>query len=393
MIAAVAQLRSTSNKYQNLKDIAHCAKLAKEQDACILFLPECFGFLGESAIQTLEEAEPYDRFLSMLTSNKNEETKSSSSSGGFSIATSNNDESVAHMIQETIFPSTAESNNHLTNVHTSPVGQDQQSKVTAISLLEGLQTIAQLSGLWISGGGMHIQAISPETEATSSPQSSPKVFNTHVIIDPNGRLRAHYHKIHLFDVDNIPSGQSQQQMVSLQESATTVPGTEYVICPDTPLGTLGLSICYDVRFPEQYTTLRKMGANVLLVPSAFTVPTGQAGHWHVLLQARAIETQCYVIAAAQYGQHNHKRTSFGHALVVDPWGAILADAGGYHDRYHDNHGPSSTSVPPPPPSIITAPIDLDYVQQIRQRMPIETHRANAVTADVAVSDTTIGLSK
>jgi deaminated glutathione amidase len=349
MIAAV---RSTSNKFQNLRDVAHCAKLALEQNACMLFLPECFGFLGESAIQTIEEAEEYDHYVSIL------KESSTSWSDCYNITRSINDEAVTKMIQETISQSTTttttiESYHHPSPVQTSLVEQQQHPKV--MSLLDGLRTIARLSGLWISSGGIHIRT-NPAGEAAAT-----KVYNAHVIIDPNGRLQAHYHKIHLFDVDNIP-GKQQQQMVTLKESDTTVPGTEYVVCPDTPLGTLGLSICYDVRFPEQYTTLRKMGANVLLVPSAFTVPTGQAGHWHVLLQARAIETQCYVIAAAQVGRHNQKRTSYGHALIDDPWGMILADAGGLdHHQEDDNNNHRSTTTPSTlsPPSIITAPINLE----------------------------------
>jgi predicted amidohydrolase len=420
MIAAVAQLRSTSNKFENLKDIAHCAKLAIEQNACMLFLPECFGFMGESATQTLEEAEEYDdQYLSMWKNTNLEDSKYPSSSlslssslfsslGDSSTAIpSINDEVVNKMIQETILQKSKATT--VSSIAQQQQQQQQQPKVT--SLLEGLRTIAQLSGLWISGGGIHIRTSPKEAVATKPLESlaPTKVYNTHVIIDPNGRLQAHYHKIHLFDVENIPDKQQQEQQspkqVSLQESATTIPGTEYVICPNTPLGTLGLSICYDVRFPEQYTMLRQMGADILLVPSAFTVPTGQAGHWHVLLQARAIETQCYVIAAAQYGRHNHKRTSFGHAIIIDPWGTILADAGGYnnHDRHHDENeidnyqsstntstssSSSSTSLPLPPPSIITAPIDLEYVQKIRRRIPIESHRAIATAVASAATTTT-----
>lgn len=129
-----------------------------------------------------------------------------------------------------------------------------------------------------------------------------RVYNTHLIIDEQGDVRALYRKIHMFDV-SIPG------KVNLKESNTTAPGEELVTC-DSPVGKLGVTTCYDVRFPEMYIPLVRMGAQILLVPSAFTVPTGNS-HWHTLLKARAIESQCYVLAAAQYGRHNEKRESYG----------------------------------------------------------------------------------
>jgi deaminated glutathione amidase len=180
-------------------------------------------------------------------------------------------------------------------------------------------------------------------------------------------------------------------------------------------GCLGVTICYDLRFPEMYTELvQTMGAQVLLVPSAFTVPTGRA-HWHTLLRgtwvyiwmqlcsgvlqvtsdtqavappmrhslARAIENQCYVIAAAQYGSHNDKRESYGHALVVDPWGAIVVDAGGadtattVNDQAQQAKGGDDIVPLISTPSIVTCVIDLNLVSSIRERMPIQQHRTNA----------------
>lgn len=129
-----------------------------------------------------------------------------------------------------------------------------------------------------------------------------RVYNTHVIIDNTGDVKCLYRKIHLFDV-SIPG------KFTLKESNTTGPGTELVTC-DSPLGKLGVTTCYDMRFPEMYIHLVECGSQVLLMPSAFTVPTGSA-HWHTLLRARAIESQCYVLAAAQYGKHNEKRESYG----------------------------------------------------------------------------------
>ncbi|OEU15528.1 carbon-nitrogen hydrolase [Fragilariopsis cylindrus CCMP1102] len=312
-IAAIAQLKSTSNKVQNLIDVAICARLAKSKGASMLFLPECFGFIGESSIQTLEEA---DDPIHLTTAKMKTGTKME------------NDEA-------------------LTLVR---------------SIMEGLRTISKESGLWLSGGGMHVLAEPPNSDDASDKEQ--RVYNTHVIIDSDGVLRCQYRKIHLFDV-SIPG------KVQLQESKTTAPGTELVMC-DSPIGRLGVTTCYDLRFPEMYIELVKMGAQILLVPSAFTVPTG-AAHWHTLLRARAIENQCYVLAAAQFGKHNEKRESFGHSLAVDPWGRVVADAGGYPKDDMDEN----KSEIEPPPSIVTVEIDPTLIDSIRQRMPVDVHRSNA----------------
>ena len=148
--------------------------------------------------------------------------------------------------------------------------------------------------------------------------SAAKVRNACVHLDEEGAVRAVYRKIHLFDVD-LPDG------TKLEESATVEPGTELVVT-DAPFGTLGLSVCYDVRFPELYRGLVDRGAIALAVPAAFTLTTGK-DHWHVLLRARAIESQSYVLAAAQTGHHHGQRRSYGHALICDPWGTVLAECG------------------------------------------------------------------
>ncbi len=148
-----------------------------------------------------------------------------------------------------------------------------------------------------------------------------RCYNTSLLFDAEGQLRASYRKIHLFDVD-IPGGPS------FAESSMVIPG-DSLVTADSPLGRIGLSICFDLRFPEHYAGLVARGATVLTVPSAFTVPTGK-DHWHVLLRARAIESQAYVLAPAQDGQHDdspNPRRSYGHSLIVDPWGRVLADAG------------------------------------------------------------------
>lgn len=145
-----------------------------------------------------------------------------------------------------------------------------------------------------------------------------KLANRSYVIGADGAIVARYDKMHLFDVD-LPGGERYR------ESATFTAGDAATIA-DLPLGRLGLSICYDVRFPALYAALAQAGASLIAVPAAFTVPTGEA-HWHVLLRARAIETGAFVIAAAQCGTHADGRRTFGHSLVIDPWGQVLADLG------------------------------------------------------------------
>ena len=154
--------------------------------------------------------------------------------------------------------------------------------------------------------------------------ASARVHNTSVLIDPRGEVAAVYRKIHLFDAD-LPDGTSQR------ESEAVEPGRD-VVTADTPAGKLGLTVCYDLRFPELYRLLAARGATLFAVPSAFTEPTGRA-HWEVLLRARAIENLGYVLAPAQVGEHFPGRRSYGHALVVDPWGRVLADAGEASDGF------------------------------------------------------------
>lgn len=199
--------------------------------------------------------------------------------------------------------------------------------------------LAKRLGLWLSLGGFQEKGPDPS-----------HLFNCHVIIDAGGHIAATYRKIHLFNVD-VPGGPV------LMESRFTSPGTQLAVC-DSPAGRLGLSVCYDLRFPEVYQRLvLDMGAEVLLVPSAFTVATGKA-HWEVLLRARAIETQCYVVAAAQAGRHNEKRESYGHSIIVDPWGTVVG-------KLDDPHATG----------IAVAEVDLDAMRKVRERMPVAEHRA------------------
>lgn len=175
-----------------------------------------------------------------------------------------------------------------------------------------------------------------------------RCYNTSVLFGPDGEQLAVYRKIHLFDIDLSAD-------VRFKESATVMPGTELVVAP-TELGAFGLSICYDLRFAELYGKLAAAGAQVLTVPSAFTLRTGK-DHWHPLLRTRAIENQCWVVAAAQCGSHDDGglRESFGHAMIVDPWGHIVAMA---------TDGPG----------LAVAEIDLERLREIRASMPVSDHR-------------------
>jgi predicted amidohydrolase len=173
-----------------------------------------------------------------------------------------------------------------------------------------------------------------------------RFYNTSVLLGPDGQRVAAYRKIHLFDVE-IGDG------AKYRESEAVAPGAE-VVCAETPLGKVGLSVCYDLRFPELYRQLSAKGAQFLFVPAAFTQMTGK-DHWEVLLRARAIENQCFVIAPAQFGQHSEKRVTYGHAMVVDPWGLVLA-------RAAEGEG------------VAVAEANLGELDKVRQKLPALQHR-------------------
>ena len=172
-----------------------------------------------------------------------------------------------------------------------------------------------------------------------------KRYNTSVLFGPDGERLAVYRKIHLFDVD-LPG------RVTIKESDAKIPGTE-VVTAATNLGPIGLSVCYDLRFPELFRRLTFSGARILTIPSAFTFPTGEA-HWEVLIRARAIENQCYVVAPAQFGPNVHGFSDYGNSMIVDPWGRVLARAG-------DSEG------------VVIAPIDIAYLERVRRELPSLTH--------------------
>ena len=205
-------------------------------------------------------------------------------------------------------------------------------------ILDEMRALASKLGLHLVLGGF-----------PSKSTDERRVYNACVSLDPHGAVTAVYRKIHLFDVDFASAA------TTLRESDTVVAGDakQRVIAP-TPWGGLGLSICYDLRFPELYRGLVKAGARMLAIPAAFTLHTGK-DHWHVLLRARAIENQCFVIAAAQQGRHSATRVTYGHSLIVDPWGTVLADC-------PDGEG--------------LAVAELDFAQQDRVRadLPCLQHR-------------------
>lgn len=201
-------------------------------------------------------------------------------------------------------------------------------------VLSRVQQAAVECGIWVSLGSLALKG-----------GSTGLLVNRSLLLDEMGRVRARYDKMHLFDVD-LPSGESWR------ESAAYAAGDAAVVA-DTPAGRLGLSICYDLRFPALYSALSAAGAAILSVPAAFTVPTGRA-HWHVLLRARAIENAAWVVAAAQAGRHEDGRTTYGHSLVVDPWGEIMLDMG-------------------ETPGIGFAEIDLARRESILAQIPVRSH--------------------
>ncbi|MGR6327550.1 carbon-nitrogen hydrolase family protein [Sphingomonas sp. XXL09] len=210
-------------------------------------------------------------------------------------------------------------------------------------VLAAVCAAAKDHGLWVHLGSLAIR------------RPDGRLANRGFVIDPAGAIRARYDKLHLFDVD-LPTGESWR------ESAAYAAG-EGAVVVDTPLGPLGPTVCYDLRFAALYATLAERGATLLAVPAAFTRPTG-AAHWHTLLRARAIENGCFVVAAAQTGQHDDGRATYGHSLVVDPWGEVLLDMG-------ETAG------------VGFATIDPELVTAVRSRIPVLAHRRSIPTPVVA----------
>lgn len=211
--------------------------------------------------------------------------------------------------------------------------------------LAHFRALARELGIWLHIGSIAVKV------------GGEKLANRSFVISPQGRIIARYDKIHMFDVD-LPGGESYK------ESRNYAPGSDAVIV-ELPWCKLGLTICYDLRFPGLHRALAQAGAQVIAIPAAFTKTTGEA-HWHTLIRARAIETQCFVLAAAQGGHHEHGRETYGHSLIVSPWGEVLAEGG-------------------TDPGVILADIDLGILEDVRQRVPSLKHDRPFAVATVRAS--------
>ncbi len=216
----------------------------------------------------------------------------------------------------------------------------EEGRLAGAETLEGptissLRELARSRNVWILAGSI--------AERVDDPK---KTANTSVLVSDDGSVAAAYRKIHLFDV-NIPDG------ARYAESEVVVPGDRAIVAP-TPLGRIGLTVCYDLRFPELYRKLSALGAEVITLPAAFTLFTGK-DHWEVLVRARAIENLAYVLAPAQVGRHSPSRQTFGNAMIVDPWGVVLA-------RCPDGEG------------VCVAPFNRARLERVRQELPALKHR-------------------
>ncbi len=199
-----------------------------------------------------------------------------------------------------------------------------------------LAEAAEEHGLWLVGGTIPL------------PDGGDRASSRSLLVGPDGKVAAHYDKIHLFDVD-IPGRAAERY----SESATTLAGTR-VVAAATPLARIGMTVCYDIRFPALFHRLSVLGTDIVVVPAAFTVPTGEV-HWLPLLQARAIESLVYVVAAGQWGEHAGGRKTYGHSLILGPWGERLAEL-------------------PAGPGVVCADLDMIRLAELRQRFPTVQHR-------------------
>ncbi|MDB4994060.1 MAG: Aliphatic amidase AmiE [Myxococcaceae bacterium] len=222
------------------------------------------------------------------------------------------------------------------------MGEEEDKRSIAESLegqgpiVKFLRALGKEVGVHIVAGGM--------PEASGDPD---RPFNTSVLVDPSGTIAARYRKVHLFDVD---IGQSYCE----SRSTLASPTPDDVRVLDVRGAKLGMTVCYDVRFPELYRRLAERGAEIVTVPAAFTLMTGK-DHWHVLLRARAVENQAFILAAGQWGKHPRGRQTYGHSLIVNPWGTVLAECG-------DGEG------------FATARLDFAYQDEIRSSLPALKHR-------------------
>ncbi len=228
----------------------------------------------------------------------------------------------------------------LTPENTALMDEDKARVRALVGTMEDDASVAAFSalaaelGIFLHVGSLALHTAEPDDD---------RLANRSILFGPDGRIRAWYDKIHLFDVQ-LGDGEKDYR-----ESAYIRPGRRAVLA-DVRDVRIGMSICYDVRFPALYRSLAKAGAECLTVPAAFTVPTGRA-HWHVLLRARAIENGAFVLAAAQGGRHESGRATYGHSLIVSPWGEILAEGG-------------------EEPGVIRADLDMEHVAEVRARIPV-----------------------
>lgn len=210
-------------------------------------------------------------------------------------------------------------------------------------VLAAVRVAAARHGIWVHLGSLALR------------REDGRLANRGFVIDAAGEICARYDKLHLFDVD-LPTGESWRE-------SSAYAGGERAVAVDTPIGRLGLSICYDLRFPDLFRALSDAGATILSVPAAFTRPTG-AAHWHLLLRARAVEAAAFVVAAAQTGEHQDGRATYGHSLAVDPWGDVLADAG-------EASG------------VTFATLDPARLADVRTRIPVLSHRRPVPPVELA----------
>ncbi|XP_022100183.1 nitrilase homolog 1-like isoform X2 [Acanthaster planci] len=224
-------------------------------------------------------------------------------------------------------------------IGSSPEESTSMAEPLTGKTVTGYRELCRQHNVWISLGGIHeMGPVQPVGDRS---------YCSHVLLNPEGEIASVYHKTHLFEV------QIEGRM-NLRESSFILHGEHMSDIVDTPIGKVAPMVCYDLRFPEMSTFLTQQGAEILTYPSAFTQFTGMA-HWEVLLRSRAIENQCYVIAAAQTGKHNDKRASYGRAMIVDPWGCVVACC---HDGL----------------DVAIGDIDLSYLRRVRTEMPVMEHR-------------------
>lgn len=328
-LVGVVQMCSTNDKEDNLRQITSLVEKAHKRGAKMVFLPENCDYMGINTKETIAMAEAIGDGAN--------DGGNSGGSGGFvgkcrdlcknydmwmSVGSVHNKVEAKKLSSQQL------------NKTQPPTQQPQQNSIQ--------QTPTQ-------------QQPTQKQPTQQQPSYQPdKILNTQLIINNEGCIVSTYNKVHLFDITSP---------VPIKESSYTLIGSKIRPPVPTPVGNIGMAICYDMRFPEHSMSLRLLGADVINFPSAFTVPTGMA-HWEVLLRARAIETQCYIVASAQVGKHNEKRSSYGHAMLIDPWGTIRGQC-------------QSAKA-----DVCFGEIDLNLVSKLRQNMPVVEHRRSDLYGDL-----------